>query len=176
MPGNKCNGNYNSGPGRVGRLVKIREQIKSSRASSDTVLINNNNNINSNNNNNVNNNYNDSDKHVVTDSFEHDQCFKEFNNSGASHVERFLEGAAAAKALSNGYEREDGKPVRQRLLVVANRLPVSAVRKGEDTWSLEISAGGLVSALLGMRRWSFFLNICSLYFSSFSVLSDLKFA
>lgn len=39
---------------------------------------------------------------------------------------------------------------RQRLLVVANRLPVSAIRKGEDSWSLEISAGGLVSALLGM--------------------------
>lgn len=40
---------------------------------------------------------------------------------------------------------------RQRLLVVANRLPVSAIRKGEDSWSLEISAGGLVSALLGMH-------------------------
>lgn len=41
-------------------------------------------------------------------------------------------------------------PIRQRLLVVANRLPVSAVRSGEDSWSLEISAGGLVSALLGV--------------------------
>lgn len=39
--------------------------------------------------------------------------------------------------------------MKQRLLVVANRLPVSAVRRGEDSWSLEISAGGLVSALLG---------------------------
>jgi len=156
MPGNKFNGNYNNGS-RVERLVRGREQRKSIKASSpDTVLINNNNNINSNYNNNVNNNYNDSDKHVVTKSFEYDQCLKECNDSGASHVERFLEGAAAAKALSNGYEREDGKPVRQRLLVVANRLPVSAVRKGEDTWSLEISAGGLVSALLGMRRWFFF--------------------
>ncbi|XP_057540314.1 alpha,alpha-trehalose-phosphate synthase [UDP-forming] 1-like [Amaranthus tricolor] len=41
----------------------------------------------------------------------------------------------------------------QRLLVVANRLPVSAVRKGEDSWSLEISAGGLVSALLGVKEF-----------------------
>ncbi|GAU38680.1 hypothetical protein TSUD_54280 [Trifolium subterraneum] len=65
-----------------------------------------------------------------------------------------MEGAVAAvKALSVGYEREDAKPVRQRLLVVANRLPVSAVRKGEDTWSLEISAGGLVSALLGVKEF-----------------------
>ncbi|XP_027186709.1 alpha,alpha-trehalose-phosphate synthase [UDP-forming] 1-like isoform X2 [Cicer arietinum] len=42
---------------------------------------------------------------------------------------------------------------RQRLLVVANRLPVSAIRKGEDSWSLEISAGGLVSALLGVKEF-----------------------
>ncbi|XP_020258507.1 LOW QUALITY PROTEIN: betaine aldehyde dehydrogenase 1, chloroplastic-like [Asparagus officinalis] len=38
--------------------------------------------------------------------------------------------------------------MKQRLLVVANRLP-SAVRRGEESWSLDISAGGLVSALLG---------------------------
>lgn len=47
-----------------------------------------------------------------------------------------------------------GSSNRQRLLVVANRLPVSAIRKGEDCWSLEISAGGLVSALLGMYHQS----------------------
>jgi trehalose 6-phosphate synthase/phosphatase len=39
--------------------------------------------------------------------------------------------------------------MKQRLLVVANRLPVSANRRGEDQWSLKISDGGLVSALLG---------------------------
>lgn len=50
-------------------------------------------------------------------------------------------------------ERIDERPCRQRLLVVANRLPVSAVRKGEDSWSLEISAGGLVSALLGVKEF-----------------------
>jgi hypothetical protein len=37
----------------------------------------------------------------------------------------------------------------QRLLVVANRLPVSAQLDG-DIWDLKLSAGGLVSALLGM--------------------------
>ena len=63
--------------------------------------------------------------------------------------ERYLEEVAAAAAAARG-ERKDGRPFRQRLLVVANRLPVSAIRKGEDLWSLEISAGGLVSALLGM--------------------------
>lgn len=57
--------------------------------------------------------------------------------------EEFLEAVAAAKAFA------DGRPTKQRLLVVANRLPVSAIRKGEDSWQLEISVGGLVTALLG---------------------------
>ncbi|XP_021726940.1 alpha,alpha-trehalose-phosphate synthase [UDP-forming] 1-like [Chenopodium quinoa] len=57
-----------------------------------------------------------------------------------SHVEKYLADAVA------------GSPT-QRLLVVANRLPVSAVRRGEDSWSLEISAGGLVSALLGVKEF-----------------------
>ncbi|RID57837.1 hypothetical protein BRARA_F01187 [Brassica rapa] len=39
---------------------------------------------------------------------------------------------------------------RQRLLVVANRLPVSAKRTGENSWSLEMSPGGLISGLLGV--------------------------
>ena len=51
----------------------------------------------------------------------------------------------------------------QRLLVVANRLPVSAVRKGEDSWSLEISAGGLVSALLGKNTIILF-SMLALYY------------
>ncbi|KAH6558141.1 hypothetical protein KP509_1Z077700 [Ceratopteris richardii] len=41
---------------------------------------------------------------------------------------------------------------KQRLLVVANRLPVSATRN-DDGWSLKVSAGGLVSALLGVRQF-----------------------
>ena len=45
-------------------------------------------------------------------------------------------------------EESKSRTCRQRLLVVANRLPVSATRNG-DVWSLELSAGGLVSALLG---------------------------
>ncbi|KAL7089222.1 hypothetical protein ACP275_13G175700 [Erythranthe tilingii] len=66
--------------------------------------------------------------------------------------------------LSDGervYREEDilegSTPVRQRLLVVANRLPVSAIRKSEDSWTLDVSVGGLVSALLGINdfeaRW-----------------------
>ena len=65
---------------------------------------------------------------------EHDES----NSPRVSYVEQYLEGLAFSE-----------RPPRQRLLVVANRLPVSAVRRGEETWSLEISAGGLVSALLG---------------------------
>lgn len=82
------------------------------------------------------------------------------NNLGVSHVEQYLEGALAAQTLGEGWERPDRIPLRQRLLVVANRLPVSAVRRGEESWSLEISAGGLVSALLGKCE----LELCLLRF------------
>lgn len=66
-----------------------------------------------------------------------------------SHVERYSEGAVSASP----YEVPEELLPTQRLLVVANRLPVSAVRTGEDSWSLEISAGGLVSALLGVKEF-----------------------
>lgn len=64
-----------------------------------------------------------------------------------NYVEKYLEGASAAR---DGWEKPDGGLFTQRLLVVANRLPVSAVRRGEESWSLDVSGGGLVSALLGM--------------------------
>jgi trehalose 6-phosphate synthase/phosphatase len=38
----------------------------------------------------------------------------------------------------------------QRLLVVANRLPVSAYKDANGRWQLQVSAGGLVSALMGV--------------------------
>ncbi|GJM89088.1 hypothetical protein PR202_ga05686 [Eleusine coracana subsp. coracana] len=63
-------------------------------------------------------------------------------------------GHAARPPLSghrSGFRRLGLRGMKQRLLVVANRLPVSANRRGEDQWSLEISAGGLVSALLGVK-------------------------
>ncbi|WZZ34042.1 hypothetical protein YC2023_017443 [Brassica napus] len=75
-------------------------------------------------------------------------------DSSRQYVEQYLEGASAARAHDNVCERQEVRPYnRQRLLVVANRLPVSAVRRGEDSWSLEISAGGLVSALLGVKEF-----------------------
>jgi len=49
--------------------------------------------------------------------------------------------------------RQDERPCKQRLLVVANRLPVSAVRDGVESYHLEISVGGLVSALLGKKKF-----------------------
>jgi hypothetical protein len=54
--------------------------------------------------------------------------------------------------LSSGQQQpqQQQQRVAQRLLVVANRLPVSAIRDG-DGWDLKLSAGGLVSALLGMK-------------------------
>lgn len=133
MPGNKCNGNSNSFPvpDRHERLMRGRELRKSSKASPDS--------------NNISN--------VVSEYSEHNLRLREDNSNSAAPFERYLEGVAAAAAAARG-AREDGRPFRQRLLVVANRLPVSAIRKGEDLWSLEISAGGLVSALLGMWPYS----------------------
>lgn len=74
--------------------------------------------------------------------FENQLNLREGNNRGGHYDEELLE----------GYESEE-RSSKQRLLVVANRLPVSAIRTGEDSWSLEISAGGLVSALLGVKKF-----------------------
>ncbi|KAL0398401.1 UNVERIFIED_CONTAM: Alpha,alpha-trehalose-phosphate synthase [UDP-forming] 1 [Sesamum radiatum] len=65
----------------------------------------------------------------------------------------FIEENASAKHLNDGYEKQDGRVPKQRLIVVANRLPVSAIRRSEDSWALEISVGGLVSALLGVSEF-----------------------
>ncbi|KAL5736646.1 hypothetical protein ACOSP7_031108 [Xanthoceras sorbifolium] len=76
----------------------------------------------------------------------------ELSEVDPSTVEHDLEGAT--RAQNEACETLDGRPFsRQRLLVVANRLPVSAVRRGEDSWSLEISGGGLVTALLGVKEF-----------------------
>lgn len=56
---------------------------------------------------------------------------------------------SSSSRSADGDSDEGREPKRQRLLVVANRLPVSAKREGQESWSLEISAGGLVSALIG---------------------------
>lgn len=134
MPGNKYNGS-STFPNRIERLLRERELRKSSRASHS----------------------NDSaDVNRGTQLSERDLRQRDGANSGVS-MEQYLRDSLAAQGqtTNEGWEWPDGRPVRQRLLVVANRLPVSAVRRGEESWSLEISAGGLVSALLG--KYSFHL-------------------
>lgn len=69
-----------------------------------------------------------------------------------SREEEFLEGLIDASNQGDSSEKQDGQSSKQRLLVVANRLPVAANRKG-DLWTLEVSAGGLVSALLGINEF-----------------------
>lgn len=123
MPGNKYNGISSVPTSRVERLLRDRELRKSSRASHP-------------------NEANDTNR--GTEVLEH-----EGDNLGSSHVEQHSETAAIRGVLSEECEKQETRPARQRLLVVANRLPVSAIRRGEESWSLEISAGGLVSALLG---------------------------
>ncbi|CAL9135071.1 unnamed protein product [Musa textilis] len=77
---------------------------------------------------------------------------------GSEPDEEIIDGSLAPiTTIGEENRRSRGRPMKQRLLVVANRLPVSAVRRGEDSWYLEVSAGGLVSALLGVKdvdaRW-----------------------
>ncbi|KAM7257094.1 hypothetical protein ACFE04_012835 [Oxalis oulophora] len=79
-----------------------------------------------------------------------DPFFAENENWRSLNEEEFLE---AAKAYSYRNAKQDGRASKQRLLVVANRLPVSAVRQGEESWQLEVSVGGLVSALLGLKEF-----------------------
>lgn len=59
--------------------------------------------------------------------------------------------AAAARAVSS--LAPDGPS--SRLIVVANRLPVSASRDpgGSGDWNLQVSAGGLVSALMSVQNF-----------------------
>nr|ALN13334.1 trehalose-6-phosphate synthase-1 [Hevea brasiliensis] len=133
MPGNQYNGNSTPYPSRTQRLLRERELKRSSRASHSNEVTDNNGGI---------------------EPCEHGLRLRAGDNSNNSYIEKYLEGAiAATRTLAEGCEKEDGRPLRQRLLVVANRLPVSAVRRGEDSWSLEISAGGLVSALLGVKEF-----------------------
>ncbi|XP_028764862.1 alpha,alpha-trehalose-phosphate synthase [UDP-forming] 1-like [Neltuma alba] len=67
--------------------------------------------------------------------------------------EELFEKDAAARLPERFPRQDEQSSIKQRLLVVANRLPVSATRKGVDSWQLEISVGGLVSAILGVREF-----------------------
>ncbi|CAH1453340.1 unnamed protein product [Lactuca virosa] len=67
---------------------------------------------------------------------------------GDDYMEEYLKGGSSAR---DEWEKPDEGLFTERLLVVANRLPVSAVRTGEESWSLEVSHDEYVSALLGVK-------------------------
>lgn len=153
MPGNKYNGNQAVGSTRLERLLRERERLlreKELRKSSKVSHFPN----------------ESTDNSRGNELSDHDFRQGEADNGGVSYVEQYLEGAALA--YNEGWERPDGKPTRQRLLVVANRLPVSAVRRGEESWSLEISGGGLVSALLG--KLASFQSFLFFHFDSYCLI------
>lgn len=78
---------------------------------------------------------------------------------GTSPAEKYPEGPSSSQACSNESKKpQEGGALRPRLLVVSNRLPFSAVRI-EDSWYLDISAGGPVTALLGKFYTDAFLFI-----------------
>ncbi|KAK7318872.1 hypothetical protein RJT34_03579 [Clitoria ternatea] len=76
-----------------------------------------------------------------------DNCIGDNEVFGAQNDEEVSETVADSRVFP------EERPNKQRLLVVANRLPVSAVREGVDSYHLEISVGGLVSALLGVKEF-----------------------
>ena len=153
MPGNKYNNCNPSTPRtRLERLLRereIRKSIRSTHSNEETRDVN-----------------------RQGELFGNDTTLIEGEYLGLPCEEEIREGVAA-RAFYDGCEKQDGRPSKQRLLVVANRLPVSAVRKGEDSWQLEISVGGLVSALLGKYILHFVL-ILDLY-NPFSILLILSF-
>ncbi|KAL3020577.1 hypothetical protein AAZX31_05G152400 [Glycine max] len=77
-----------------------------------------------------------------------DSCISENEILGIHKEEEVTE-----TSFTDRSQRQDERPSKQRLLVVANRLPVSAVREGVESYRLEISVGGLVSALLGVKEF-----------------------
>ncbi|WCJ32331.1 Alpha alpha-trehalose-phosphate synthase [UDP-forming] 1 [Euphorbia peplus] len=145
MPGNQYNGNSTPYPGRVQRLLREKELKQQNRTNSNSKALHSDEGANNNN------------HKGASELCEYSLRYREDDNNSSnnnSFIEQYLEGAMqASRSLVDNDEKRDAKPVRQRLLVVANRLPVSAVRRGEDSWSLEISAGGLVSALLGVKEF-----------------------
>lgn len=63
--------------------------------------------------------------------------------------ESFTEASLSTMGMP-GASRAPASP--QRLLIVANRLPVRAATSKDGGWALELSSGGLVSALLGIPK------------------------
>lgn len=134
IPKDHCNSNPSTPTSRLERLLRERELRRFTRSFHSTDESR--------------NNKGDMDVFGTINNLylsEDDKAFRESD---------FFEGMDSPKPLNGGSEIPDSRVPKQRLLVVANRLPVSAVRKSEDTWTLEISVGGLVSALLGknLRR------------------------
>ncbi|KAI4298191.1 hypothetical protein L6164_031779 [Bauhinia variegata] len=127
MPGN----NYNTSPAsprsRLERLLRERELRKSSRSSQSTEELR--------------------DGNKEAEKLYNDSHISHENEIWPPNEEDVLDRVAAERFPS------DERPSKQRLLVVANRLPVSAVRQGVDSWQLEISVGGLVTALLGIKEF-----------------------
>lgn len=130
MPGKAYDYDSSIPTTRLERLLRERELRKSHRSNSQST-----------------DNLRDASKEVDANGKKNNLIFSDVDK--LSLEEEVLGGLLAARNMSDGSKKPDGRPSKQRLLVVANRLPVAATRKDEDSWTLEISAGGLVSALLG---------------------------
>lgn len=92
------------------------------------------------------------DGNKEAEQFYGDSFLSESEILGTQNEEEVAETDVDARGFTDRSQRQDERPYKQRLLVVANRLPVSAVRESVDSYHLEISVGGLVSALLGKEK------------------------
>ncbi|XP_020532073.1 alpha,alpha-trehalose-phosphate synthase [UDP-forming] 1 isoform X2 [Amborella trichopoda] len=128
LPGNKYSRSSLSSNTRLDRLLKLRKSNKISQFEEGSKSLAN----------------------GRSDFFEHELPLKNGAGLDREDENRRESLESNGKSCTERVECEDSK---QRLLVVANRLPVSATRIGEESWSLEISAGGLVSALLGVKQF-----------------------
>lgn len=63
--------------------------------------------------------------------------------------------SAEQPTTSGAASRPSGASTRHKLTIISNRLPVSATMSSSGKWELTVSAGGLVSALLGVNQVRF---------------------
>lgn len=130
VPANKCTFSYAPRTSRLVSLLKERELRKLNTSFRSNAI--------------------SCDGNIKTEPFADELCLSDGNDCRSINDESYQ---GFNNAPSDETESKEKKPTKQRLLVVANRLPVSAVRKGEDSWELKMSVGGLVSALLGMKEF-----------------------
>ncbi|KAL8140508.1 hypothetical protein V2J09_006529 [Rumex salicifolius] len=88
-----------------------------------------------------------------SDQSSEDVCNYQGDTAACSQTEELLESESEVKNCSNQIVTKRTCSEKQRLLVVANRLPISATKEDDGTWKLEVGVGGLATALVGLKEF-----------------------